>query len=282
VSALTDLGPGYRPLELLSRGNDFDVYDAWSERRGCRVIVKTVRDELLGDPGKVALLIREGRLLMRLDHPHIVRCYEAEEDGPRPFIVLETLGGQTLAHMIRVDGLLEDEEAAHLGLQIGAAVRYLHSHDLLHLDLKPSNAIAENGRARLIDLGLAEPPGPVRAGRGTWCYLAPEQARGETVGPASDVWGLGATLYEAVSGWPPFDDPEREVDGAMDEDIEFPQLVRTARPIREVCATGPRLAAVIMACLRPSPAERPSMEQVLAELEVIAGQPDAERRFGSR
>jgi eukaryotic-like serine/threonine-protein kinase len=273
MSAMPDFGAAYESIELLSRGNDFDVYDAWSERRGCRVIVKTVREELLGEPGTVARLLHEGRLLARLDHPHIVRCYEVAEGGPRPFIVLETLGGQTLAHMIAVDGLLDDEEASHFGLQIGAAVRYLHGHDLLHLDLKPSNAIAENGRARLIDLGLAEPPGPVRPGRGTWCYLAPEQARGEAVGPATDVWGLGATLYEAVSGWPP-------IDGVMDEDIEFPQLVRPARPLAETGGAGPALAALIMACLRPSPDERPAIEDVLAELEAVAGQPESERRFG--
>jgi eukaryotic-like serine/threonine-protein kinase len=280
MNAKPDFGAAYEPIELLSRGNDFDVYDAWSARRGCRVIVKTVRDDLLGNLGKAELLVREGRLLMRLDHPHIVRCYEVDENGSRPFIVLETLGGQTLAHMIQVDGLLEDEEAAHLGLQVGAAARYLHSHDLIHLDLKPSNAIAENGRARLIDLGFAAPPGWAKPGRGTWCYLAPEQARGERVGPATDVWGLGAMLYEAVSGWPPFDDPEREIDGVMDEDIEFPQLERPARPLGEVCATGPRLAAVVAACMQQDIAKRPTIEEVLAELEAVVGQPESERRFG--
>lgn len=279
MSAMPGFGASYEPIELLSRGNDFDVYDAWSVERGCRVVVKTVREELLGDPAKVARLIDEGRLLMRLDHPHVVRCYEVAED-PRPFIVLETLSGQTLAHMVRVGGLLADEEAAHFGLQIGAAVRYLHGHGLLHLDLKPSNAIAENGRARLIDLGLAGPPGRVKAGRGTWCYLAPEQARGEVAGPATDVWGLGATLYEALSGWPPFDDPEREVDGVMDEEIEFPQLERPARPLSEVSTAGPRMAAMVAACLRPDASRRPAIEEVLAELEVIAGLPESERRFG--
>jgi eukaryotic-like serine/threonine-protein kinase len=281
VSGLPEFGGGYEALELLSRGNDFDVYDAWSEPRGCRVVIKTVRRELLGNAAKLALLLHEGRLLRRLEHPHIVRCYETVANAPRPFIVLETLGGQTLGHMIGAEGLLSDEEAAHVGLQLGAAVRYMHRNRLLHLDLKPSNAIAESGRARLIDLGLAAAPGPVEAGRGTWCYLAPEQARGEPVAAATDVWGLGATLYEAVSGWPPFDDPEREVDGVADEDIEFPQLERPARPLAEVCGAGAPLAALVMSCLQPDAAQRPPLEGLLAELEAIAGLPPAERRFSA-
>jgi serine/threonine protein kinase len=274
-----ELGSGYEPIALLSRGNDFDVYDAWSFERGCRVIVKTVRDDLLGDRHLGQRLLREGRLLVSLSHPHIVRGYEVREGGPRPIIVIETLGGETLSHLIRAGGLLEDEEAAQLGLQIGSAVRYLHARGRLHLDLKPSNVIAENGRAKLIDLGLSSAPGFVESGLGTWCYLAPEQARGGPVGPAADVWGLGATLYEALSGWPPFDDPEREIDGLMDEDIEFPQLERLARPLAEVSAAPPDLAHLVDCCLLPDVEMRPTLEFVLERLEAAAGVEAGRARF---
>jgi serine/threonine protein kinase len=276
------LGSGYEPIALLSRGNDFDVYDAWSFERGCRVIVKTVRDDLLGDRGRVQRLLSEGRLLTSLGHPHIVRGYDVREGGPRPIIVIETLGGETLAHLIRAGGLLEDDEAAQLGLQIGSAVRYLHALGILHLDLKPSNVIAENGRARLIDLGLATEPGPVKKGLGTWCYQAPEQARGGVVGPAADVWGLGATLYEALSGWPPFDDPEREIDGLMDEEIEFPQLERLARPLAEVSAAGPELAHLVDCCLLPEVEMRPTLAFALERLEAMAGVETGQARFATR
>jgi serine/threonine protein kinase len=244
------------------------------------VIVKTVRDDLLGDRGRVRRLLSEGRLLTGLGHPHIVRGYEVREGGPRPIIVIETLGGETLAHLIRAGGLLDDGEAAQLGLQIGSAVRYMHAQGILHLDLKPSNVIAENGRARLIDLGLATEPGPVKQGLGTWCYQAPEQARGGIVGPAADVWGLGATLYEALSGWPPFDDPEREIDGLMDEDIEFPQLERLARPLTEVSEAGPELAHLVDSCLLPEVEMRPTLAFVLGRLEAVAGVAGEDARFG--
>jgi serine/threonine protein kinase len=274
------LGPGYEPIELLSRGNAFDVYDAWSYERGCRVIVKTVRDEYFGDVGKEMRLMREGRLLLRLTHPHIVRAYEMRNDGrSRPLLVMETLGGQTVAHMVQTDGTVDDRDAAQLGLQVGSAIRYLHLNDHLHLDLKPSNVIAEAGRAKLIDLGLAEPPGPVSAGVGTWCYLSPEQARGESAGPEADVWGLGALLYEALAGFAPFDDPDREIDGLMDEDLEFPQLERRPRSLAETSGAGPSIRKLVHACLEPETHRRPSLLTVLGELEGMASTPAPERRW---
>ena len=172
--------------------------------------------------------------------------------------------------MVDFDGTLEDRDAAQLGLQIGSAVRYLHLHDHLHLDLKPSNVIAEGGRAKLIDLGLAERPGPVPAGVGTWSYLAPEQARGEWAGPPADVWGLGALLYEMLAGWPPFDDPEREIDGKFDEDIEFPQLERRPRPLAEVSSAEPPIRELVEACLEPAPDRRPPLLAILGTLERMA------------
>jgi serine/threonine protein kinase len=273
-----DFGSGYEPVALLSRGEDYEVWDAWSLDRGCPVIVKTPVDARLSDERKAARLIDEGLLLIALTHPHIVRGYEVADGGPRPMIVMETLSGQSLSHMVEFEGLLEDHEAAQLGLQLGSALAYLHANGRLHLDLKPSNVVAEHGRAKLIDLGLAAPPGPVPAGIGTWCYLAPEQARG-TAGPEADVWGLGATLYEAVSGWPPFDDPDREIGGLMDEDIEFPQLERPARPLAEVSGAGGALTALVDACLRSNPAERPPLATLMAALEPIAGIPRPEWRW---
>jgi eukaryotic-like serine/threonine-protein kinase len=264
------LGPGYEAIELLSRGNDFDVYDAWSYERGCRVIVKTVLDEHLDDPRTRTRLLREGRLLLRLTHPHIVRGYEVLPGPPRPVVVMETLGGQTVAHMIDADGPLADGDAAQLGLQIGSAIRCIHAHDYLHLDLRPSNVIDEGGRAKLIDLGLVEAPGPITAGVGTWCYLAPEQALGGWVGEATDVWGLGALLFEALAGFPPFDDPEREIEGLMDEEIEYPQLERRPRPLAEVSSAGRELIALVEACLHPRPSGRPGLASLLGRLERVA------------
>ena len=268
------LGPGARVADgveviaHLARSGVLDVYDAWSARRGCRVAVKALRPDRLGDRRARAALLREGRLLARLAHPHLVRAYEVHDDR-RPVVVLETLRGATLGALIE-RRRLSAREAAHLGLQIGSALRFLHGEGLLHLDVKPSNVIADAGSAKLIDLSIARRPGPVRAGVGTWCYLAPEQARGEPVGPAADVWGLAMLLHEALSGEPAFSD---------DDEADYPCLVRPVPPLRGV---RPRaLGAAIEAALAPDAAERPSLAAFLDVLDEVAGWPAGRGRWAA-
>ena len=152
-------------------------------------------------------------------HPHIVRGYETLEQ-PHPAVVMETLTGATLGYLIETSPEpLAVESLAHLGLQLGSAVRYLHARDVLHLDLKPANIVAEGSRAKVIDLSVARAPGDIAAGVGTWCYLAPEQAVEGFVGPPADVWGIGAVLFEAATCQPAFDDPDHS-----DEDEESDEL----------------------------------------------------------
>jgi eukaryotic-like serine/threonine-protein kinase len=184
---------GYELIEHLHRGHAYDVYDAWSEQRGCRVVIRMLR------PGRrdPRALLREGRLLRRLAHPHVVRAYETRLRPP--MVVLETLGGATLAALLE-DGPLDPDDALELGLQLSSAVRYLHGRGWLHLDLKPSNLIADGGRLKVIDLSIAQRPGRIRAGTGSPDFMAPEQERGGRVGPAADVWGIGAVLR--ASGGP--------------------------------------------------------------------------------
>jgi serine/threonine protein kinase len=279
--------PGYDTLELLRRGRDLDVYDVWSQERACRCVIKTVRPDRLHREAPARRLLAEGRLLHRLTHPHIVRVYEVIEE-PVPMVVMETLTGETLGHMIEVrDVKLSASEVAHLGLHLASAVRYLHAHGWLHLDLKPSNVIAECGRAKLIDLSVARPPGPAHRGVGTFYYMAPEQARGGDLGPAADVWGLGAVLFEAATGELAFDDPdaddldyaesdepyEESEDIATDQRFdasEYPQLLARARRADEPGPVPVELADLIAACLEPDPARRPSVDDVMAALKPLA------------
>jgi eukaryotic-like serine/threonine-protein kinase len=182
---------GYDLIELLSRGHAYEVYDAWSHERGCRVVVRLLREDR---PEHRRDLLREGRLLQRLTHPHIVRAYETRRRPP--MVVLETLGGATLAKLLE-DGPLDRDDALELGRQLCSAVRYLHRQGWLHLDLKPSNLIADGGRLKVIDLSIAQRPGRIDPGTGTDRYMAPEQRRGGRVGPTADVWGIGRVLQEA-------------------------------------------------------------------------------------
>jgi len=124
---------------------------------------------------------------------------------PETTLVLETLGGETLSHLIRRhrDRRLALPEVMALGTQL-ASVAYLHGHGVLHLDVKPANVIAEQGRAKLLDLSLVRRPGRGVRGRGTRPYLSPEQARGGAFTAATDVWGLGSVIYRALAGDTPF------------------------------------------------------------------------------
>jgi serine/threonine protein kinase len=256
--------PGVRVIGLIHRSNVLDVYDAWSPERACRVALKVPRPDRLRDRGAAAALLREGRLLRRLTHPHLVRAYEVHA-GPRPAVVLETLPGETLARLV-ARRRLSAAELAHLGVQLAGALRHLHRAGVLHLDLKPQNVIADAGRAKVIDLSLARAPGRMPAGRGTWCNLAPEQARGGEVGPAADVWGLGLVLHEAATGANPFHDHPG--------DEEFPQLAIAAPPVRTLRRLPAALAGLVDACLAPDPADRPALDDVLAAL-MARARPDA-------
>jgi eukaryotic-like serine/threonine-protein kinase len=255
------IAPGYEVLEHLHRSNMFDVYDCWSVDRESRCIVKALRPDRRAETGPSRRLLREGRLLVELCHPGIVRGYEVLR-RPEPLVVMETLTGETLAHMVDRRGRLTAHELAFLGLHLTAAVGYLHRHGYVHLDLKPSNVVAESGRAKLIDLSLARRPGRARAGQGTWCYLAPEQARGGAVGEPADVWGVGVVLWEAACGDTPFGD----------ESVEYPQLEHPAPALGSRRRLPRPMAAAIDACLDSEPERRPTLAAVRAAFEQVAGE----------
>ena len=261
LGAGREIAPGVPVLTHLARSNVLDVYDAWCERRACRVVAKALRPDRLRDVAARRALLREGRTLRRLAHPHVVRAFDVHE-AERPVVVLETLQGETLARLIeRRARPLAAVELAHLGGQLGGALRYLHGEGVLHLDLKPSNVIAHAGQAKLIDLSVARAPGRMPAGRGTWCNMAPEQARGGEVGPTADVWGLGTLLYEAATGTNPF--------VALGDDAEYPQLEHRLAPVTTSRRLPRELAGTIDASLDPDPAARPSLDEALAVFSAL-------------
>jgi serine/threonine protein kinase len=262
VCAGDELAPGYTVIEHVSRNQALDVYDVWDDGRYCRCVAKTLRPDRLGEKRATARLRLEGELLARFAHPHLVRAYETLET-PQTVVVLETLSGETLAaHIEQRASRMPAAELALLGLQVGSAVRYMHGQGYLHIDLKPSNIILDLGVAKVLDLSLARPPGPLRPGVGTRCYLAPEQARGEDVTAAADVWGLGVVMWEAAVGEPAFDD---EAAG-----VKYPQTVARAPAVRRRRRLPAALGAVIDACLDPAAGARPALDDVLTALEPFA------------
>jgi len=255
VPAGAELLPGYRVEGLLSRGGRVDTYDVTSLARDCRAVVKVVRPDRLGNERIRVALLTEGALLTTLSHPHLVRGYELVT-APAPALVLETLPGATVSAL--VDGRrLGVADTTLLGRQLVSVLGYLHRQGWVHLDVKPDNVVVQEGRAVLIDLGLATRPGRIERGLGTDGYAAPEQDEGGTVAPATDVWGLGATLFECVTGTAPGREPDVS---------RVPTLLR------------PLLAD----CLRADPAARPGTAELRDRLDALLAEPVTRWRWPLR
>jgi Protein kinase domain len=213
-----------------------------------------------------ARVLREARAAARLNHPGAVTLYDVIQDQGHPFIVMELVGAPTLAELVGAGGPLPPERVAGIGLQVASALEAAHAAGIVHRDVKPGNVmVPEDGGVKLADFGVASLQGDPRLTAtglvlGSPAYMAPEQASGEPSGPPADFWALGATMFFAVEGGPPFD-----------KGASIPTLAAVVnedpRPLRRA---GP-LAPVIGALLAKNPADRPSGPRLRAELERLAG-----------
>ncbi|WP_217915011.1 serine/threonine-protein kinase [Miltoncostaea marina] len=259
-----EIAPGRHAVRLLGGGTRFEAYLAWDDALLAMVVVKVLRPGHAARPDALEGLAAEVEALRRLQHPAIVRSFGHALVGRRPHVVLEFLDGPRLSTLLRRHGMAI-EQALSLGLQLCSAVHYMGRAGVVHLDIKPSNVIM-GAPPRLIDLSVArtlDALAGIPAGVGTDAYMAPEQAdpaRLGEIGPASDVWGLGATLYEALCG-------RRAVPRPRAGGPRHPQLSVAPEPIPARAGVPPAVAAAVMACMSPSPADRPSAAEVAAVLE---------------
>ncbi|MCW2795299.1 MAG: protein kinase [Nocardioides sp.] len=154
---------------------------------------------------------REAKLAARLNHPHVVAVFDFVEEGDEQWLVMEYVDGATLAQLVRDGGPLSPDQAAPILLQVADALTAAHAVGIVHRDVKPSNIlVTEAGQVRLSDFGIARAEADASLTQtglvtGSPAYLAPEVASGRTATDASDVWSLGATLYHALDGRPPYD-----------------------------------------------------------------------------
>src|SRR5688500_2506560 len=155
-------------------------------------------------------VLREARAAARVGHPRLVTIFDVVEEEGTVFLVQELVDAPTLKQLVTERGPLEPTEVARIGVQLAEGLAAAHANGVIHRDVKPSNVmVREDGTVKLADFGIASVSGdPQITGTGVVigspAYMAPEQATGETVGAAADVWSLGATLYFAVEGTQPF------------------------------------------------------------------------------
>lgn len=244
-------------LRALGGGNRYEVFLAWDDRLCNVVVVKLLRPNRVADPDALSGLVRELDLLSRVHHPLIVRAFDGVIDGPRPHAVLEHLEGPRLSTLLRKYGPLPWEQFLPLAVQMCSALHYLGTEGIVHLDIKPSNIVMD-ATPRLIDFSVARTIAQARATEcpvGTDAYMSPEQCglpRSRDISTASDIWGLGATLYEAVAGHAPF--VRKGIEPTQEE--RWPQLSRAAPRMSDTVPDV--LAKPILACLERDPDDRPT------------------------
>lgn len=204
----------YRLEAVLGRGTMGTVWSAHDEVLGRPVAIK----EVLLPPGIPAdeadalreRALREARAIAALSHPNVVTLYDVAREGSAPFVVMELVASRSLAELTR-DGPLPPQQVIAVGAAVAAALQAAHAAGITHRDVKPGNVlVAHDGRIKLTDFGIARNPADrtlTATGLmlGSPAYIAPEIASGGPVNPASDLWGLGATLFAAVEGRPPYD-----------------------------------------------------------------------------
>jgi serine/threonine protein kinase len=257
-----EIAEGVRAVRLLGGGLRYEAYLAWHDHLRALVVVKVLRPDLVDDEVTRAGLRGEARALDELAHPMLLRSFGARLDHARPHVILEFIEGPRLSTLIRRYGV-SIEQLLPLALNLCSALHYLAHAGYVHLDVKPRNVIMGH-EPRLIDLSIArrmEDLAALSSPVGTDAYMAPEQcdpARFGTIGPPADVWGLGATLYEALTGRRPFDGTGSE---------RFPQLRRPPRPLPDDVPAP--LARLVLDCMASEPEQRPAAGDLGDRLEPL-------------
>ena len=277
----------YELEELVGTGGMSSVFRARDRQLEREVAIKILHQHYADDPEYLERFRREARAVARLSHPNIVTVIDRGDDGGRQYIVFEHVEGENLKELVVRSGRLPVRQALELALAVADGLAFAHDHGLVHRDVKPQNVLLSNeGEVKVTDFGIARSlhveHGVTQTGTvlGTSEYLAPEQASGKTVSPATDVYSLGVVLWELLAGEVPFVG-ENFVAVALRHVNEPPPHLRERRP-----DVSPRLEAAVERALAKDPAHRfasmtafaEELRACLAEAEGYAAPPagDAE------
>ncbi|HEX7050608.1 MAG TPA: serine/threonine-protein kinase [Longimicrobiales bacterium] len=267
----------------LAAGRVGHLYQVWSANGWCALTCKILAPSLRGDGRAVAALRREARILRRVDHPNLIRSFGGGEHEGLPYLLMEYIEGPSLFELLerRPERRLGIVDAVRAAIHIGAGLYHLHRKGYLHLDLKPANLLLRGSVPVLVDFDAARRMWPARRARrplGTAPYMAPEQVRRAPLTPAADVYGLGAVLYEMVTGRWPFEAVYTGEEPRTGLERHHPQLGGTLPPPPrrfnpEVSAT---LERTILRCLAPAVGDRwPTLHPVLLALAAELDEPAA-------
>jgi tRNA A-37 threonylcarbamoyl transferase component Bud32 len=258
---------GYEVLEELGQGGMGVVYKARHQRLARLVAIKRLRAGVHAQPSQLARFRNEAEALARVQHPNIVQVFDVGEHDGEAFLALELVEGQGLAQKL-ARSVLPAREAAGLVETLARGIHSAHERGVIHRDLKPANVLfTTEGTAKISDFGLAKcldnDAGPTRTGEimGTPSYLAPEQAEGKSkeVGPAADIYALGAILYECLTGRPPFQ-------GESTLDTLEQVRLRDPLPPSRLQPKVPRdLETICLKCLEKAPRQRYGSARELAD-----------------
>ena len=272
-----EIAPERFALKPLGGGSRYEAYLVWDEVMYAICVAKVVRPDQVSDERALRDLRREWEMLETLDHPVVVRGFDAVLEGEHPHLLIEHLEGPTLLRLISRGGTLPLQQLLPLALNVAGALQYMRRCEVVHLDVKPDN-IVMGVPPRLIDLSVArsfERAAETTSIVGTDAYMAPEQCDRDrspgAVGHAADVWGLGATLYHAITGEVPFPRP-RGASRSDDPGERFPQLHAEPSALPDWVPGG--LVDLVYDMLDSEPGERPGADQVATRLEpLVAAMP---------
>ncbi len=274
----------YELIQMIARGGMGVVYKARQRRLNRIVALKMILTGQLASTEEVQRFYLEAEAAAQLEHPNIVPIFEVGEQAGQPFFSMSFVDGGSLAQRVR-EGPLPPREAAGLVEQIARAVGHAHDHGIIHRDLKPANILLDkDGNPKVSDFGLAKKVAGdsnlTVAGQlmGTPSYMAPEQAAGRTteIGPAADIYALGAILYCLLTGRPPF------------ESIDVVETLRQVKeqeplpPRRRIPAVGRDLDTICLKCLQKDARKRYASAVALAEdlHRFLVGEPIRARPVG--